>query len=215
MEIGLENGKSGRSMKNSGARRMTKQDSKVLTKVPDVGLVLMDMSLKPIASDRGAFALLNGMNSGSKTGSASLLPKEVMDLIGETPSDLSSAKMTFHVGASDYTIRAYRMEAEAGFPPMIALHIEKVSSTIDAVAAVAGKYHLTDREEETLRGIAQGLSSKELAEKMNISPNTVKVFLRLIMIKMGVTNRGAIVAQILQSQSAPTERDDRASTAKA
>ena len=204
-------------MKNSGGRRLIRQDSKVLTKVPDVGLVLMDMTLKPIASDRGAFAILNGMNGPSlRAGPASFLPKEVLDLIGEhTPNDLSSTKMTFHVGSSDYTIRAYRMEAEAGCPPMIALHIEKVSSTMDAVSAVAAKYHLTDREQETLRGIALGLSSKELASKMKISPNTVKVFLRLIMIKMGVTNRGAIIAQILQSQSAPTEQEDRAITAKA
>jgi DNA-binding CsgD family transcriptional regulator len=32
---------------------------------------------------------------------------------------------------------------------------------------------------------------------MAISPNTVKAFLRLIMIKMGVTTRAGIVAKIL------------------
>jgi len=204
-------------MKNSVARRLIGQDSKVLPKVPDVGLVLMDTALKPIASDRGAFAILRGMNGASiKQESASFLPKEVLDMIGDhTPNDMSSSKMTFHVGTSDYTVRAYRMDAETGFPPMIALHIEKVSSTSDAVSAVAAKYHLTDREQETLRGVAMGLSSKELAIKMNISPNTVKVFLRLIMIKMGVSTRGAIIAQILQNHSAPTDRDDRANTARA
>jgi DNA-binding CsgD family transcriptional regulator len=204
-------------MKTSVASRLIGQDSKVLPKVPDVGLVLMDTSLKPIASDRGAFAILRGINGASiKHESASFLPKEVLDMIGDhTPNDMSSSKMTFHVGTSDYTVRAYRMEAETGFPPMIAIHIEKVSSASDAVSAVAAKYHLTDREQETLRGVAMGLSSKELANRMNISPNTVKVFLRLIMIKMGVSNRGAIIAQILQNHSASTDRDDRANTARA
>jgi hypothetical protein len=51
--------------------------------------------------------------------------------------------------------------------------------------------------------------------RMNISPNTVKVFLRLIMIKMGVTSRGAIIAQILQRQFAPSEREEKAIPAKA
>jgi len=54
-----------------------------------------------------------------------------------------------------------------------------------------------------------------LAERMNISPNTVKVFVRLIMIKMGVATRGAIVAQILQDQSTPEDREDRAFAATA
>jgi hypothetical protein len=48
-----------------------------------------------------------------------------------------------------------------------------------------------------LRGISLGLSSKVMADRMDISPNTVKAFLRLIMIKMGVTSRAGIVANIL------------------
>ena len=38
---------------------------------------------------------------------------------------------------------------------------------------------------------------------MNISPNTVKAFLRLVMIKMGVTSRSRIVAKILSSGAPP------------
>jgi DNA-binding CsgD family transcriptional regulator len=49
---------------------------------------------------------------------------------------------------------------------------------------------------EALIGVAMGLTSKELATRMNISPNTVKAFLRLIMIKMGVTTRAGIVGKL-------------------
>jgi DNA-binding NarL/FixJ family response regulator len=46
----------------------------------------------------------------------------------------------------------------------------------------------------------QGLSSKEIADRMNISSNTVKTFLRLIMIKMGVSSRMAVVRKIITTE---------------
>src|SRR5260370_30906271 len=80
---------------------------------------------------------------------------------------------------------------------IVSLHLERGSSANDAICEIVKKYHLTVREQEVLRGISLGLATKELAERMNISPNTVKAFLRLVMIKMGVTKRPGIVAQIL------------------
>jgi DNA-binding CsgD family transcriptional regulator len=171
-----------------------------------VGLVLMDMSLRPIAFDRGAALILDGQTRvDADRETVSLLPQDILENIrNRKPSELAAVRMTFRVGHNEYSARAYLMESQNGLftQPIVALHIERISSATDAVAAVAAKFHLTDREQEALRGISIGLSSKELAERMNISPNTVKVFLRLIMIKMGVTSRGGIVAQILQSQSA-------------
>lgn len=197
------------------SRPLLIRDSKILSKAPEVGLVLMDMSLKPILCDRGAAAILKVPSSANPDADVTL-PKELIEFMASrTPNDWSSTKMTFRVGHSEYTCRTYVMEPENGFPPMIALHIERVSSVYDAIGAVAAKYRLTEREQEALAGISMGLSSKELAEKMNISPNTVKVFLRLIMIKMGVMTRGGIVAQILQNQSTPDERGDRSFTARA
>ena len=48
-----------------------------------------------------------------------------------------------------------------------------------------------------------GLTSKEVAIRMNISPNTVKAFLRLVMGKMGVTTRAGIVAKLLEPDGTP------------
>ena len=44
--------------------------------------------------------------------------------------------------------------------------------------------------------LLQGLTSKEIAVRMGISPNTVKAFLRLVMVKMGVSTRSGIVGRI-------------------
>jgi len=64
---------------------------------------------------------------------------------------------------------------------------------------IARKFLLTERETEALVGISMGLASKELADRMNISPNTVKAHLRLMMLKMGVRTRGEVVAKILDN----------------
>ncbi len=62
---------------------------------------------------------------------------------------------------------------------------------------MAEQFHLTSREREAVEFLSEGLTSKEIAQRMGISPNTVKVFLRLVMIKMGVSTRAGIVAKTL------------------
>ena len=161
------------------------QKSKIHPIIADVGLVLMDRSLKLIAFDRGAAAILSYPNQPGAAASA--LPREILDVLRHRkPTDLASVRTHFHMGKNEYLCRAYLVESHnaALTEPIMALHLEKVSSTSDAIHEVGAKYHLTDRELEALRGIPMGLTSKEVAERMNISPNTVKAFLRLIMIKM-------------------------------
>jgi hypothetical protein len=47
--------------------------------------------------------------------------------------------------------------------------------------------------------LLQGLTSKEIANRMNISVNTVKAFLRLIMVKMNVSTRSGIAGKVARS----------------
>jgi len=44
--------------------------------------------------------------------------------------------------------------------------------------------------------LMDGLTSKEIAVRMNVTPNTVKTFVRLIMSKMAVSTRSGIVGKI-------------------
>ena len=48
-----------------------------------------------------------------------------------------------------------------------------------------------------MRFLVEGLASKEIAARMQISPNTVKVFLRLAMMKMGVSSRSGIMSKFI------------------
>ena len=79
----------------------------------------------------------------------------------------------------------------------IVLLLERGPSALVALAQASQQFNLTVREREALEYLMQGLSSKEIADRMNISSNTVKTFLRLIMIKMGVSSRMAVVRKII------------------
>ena len=179
--------------------------------VPEAGLLLMDLSLNVIAVDRGATGILNCLNGhGAKPEGGTLVPKEILDIVRNRKGiTLSSTKTQFRVGRHEYSCRTHLVEfhAKQSSQPIMALHLEKVSSVGDQVHEARVKYNLTEREEETLRGISMGLTAKEVAELMNISPNTVKAFLRLIMIKMTVTTRAGIIAKLLQN--APGSTVDR------
>jgi len=55
---------------------------------------------------------------------------------------------------------------------------------------------LTDREHEVLDLLAQGLTNKEIAEKLYITTNTVKRHLKAIFEKLDVHTRSAATAKV-------------------
>ncbi|MER3451153.1 MAG: DNA-binding response regulator [Thermus sp.] len=55
--------------------------------------------------------------------------------------------------------------------------------------------HLTPREKEALRLLAQGLSAKEMARALGVSPETVKDYLEKIYAKLEAKNRVEAVAK--------------------
>lgn len=57
---------------------------------------------------------------------------------------------------------------------------------------------LSERERQILRLVAQGATSKEIAEQLTVSPNTVKSHMRNIMEKLHIHNRLQAVVYALQ-----------------
>lgn len=50
---------------------------------------------------------------------------------------------------------------------------------------------LSGREKEVLRLVADGMSNEEIGELLFVSPNTIKVHLKRIAIKLGVDGRSS------------------------
>ena len=105
----------------------------------------------------------------------------------------------FMSGRRHYTGRLFCVSQCARNPhqPMVALLIERTPASANFLE-MAGEFNLTQRECEAVQHLALGLTSKEIAARMGISPNTVKAFLRLVMIKTGVTTRSGIIGKLLK-----------------
>ena len=63
-----------------------------------------------------------------------------------------------------------------------------------SASAVAKEYHLTQTERRVLNLIAEGLSNPQIAEKLVVSPSTVRFHVTSILRKLGVTSRTAVAA---------------------
>jgi DNA-binding NarL/FixJ family response regulator len=63
--------------------------------------------------------------------------------------------------------------------------------------------NLTDREQEVLIGLVEGLSNKEIAEKLFISDKTVKIHVSKIFKKFEVKSRSQAVIYAVQNQLVP------------
>lgn len=60
---------------------------------------------------------------------------------------------------------------------------------------------LTDREREVLELVAQGLTNKEVARELGVSPATIKAHMERIIAKLGVADRTQAAVLISQSRS--------------
>ena len=157
------------------------------------GALVLDLRLQPVALDRGAEALLSELN-GQRINpqSAACLPAEIRTALGAgLTGGTAPLELHLHVGQHEYSCRAFFLEpANSSLTQaVVALYLKREASVSDAVNRLAAAHHLTSREVNVLIGISTGLTSKEIAHRMGISPNTVNTFLRLITIKMGVTTR--------------------------
>jgi DNA-binding CsgD family transcriptional regulator len=170
---------------------------------PRSGVLLFDSSMAPIGSDKGAARILK-TRAGDGAAPPAPIPDEILNTIRNRSADGSCVTAHFIIGQHRYRCRSYVVECDAPnvSPAVIAVHFEAEIHSNDPISEIAADYRLTEREEEALRGIALGLTTKELAHRMNISPNTVKAFVRLIMIKLGVTTRAAIMVKVLDSYGA-------------
>jgi len=60
------------------------------------------------------------------------------------------------------------------------------------------KFGLTPRERQMVELLIAGMTTKEMAQTLHLSANTIKSFLRLVMAKMRVSTRSGIVGKLLE-----------------
>jgi DNA-binding CsgD family transcriptional regulator len=173
------------------------------------GFLLLDASLRPICASEEALAILAYPGVPPKNGSfGNFLQSKIQSMLARNGNHNGFSRSTFlnevASGKRCYQLRAFSMKSNLGIGqgPAIALLLERNHQGAANLESFAQKFRLTPRERETVDLLIQDLSTKQIASRMNISPNTAKAFLRSVMTKVGAENRTGIIGRILQTSKA-------------
>src|SRR5467141_3485090 len=168
------------------------------------GFLLLDSSLSIVSFNDEAVRILSYPDNVAILKNSDLLLTETIRsrLITQQASGESVFVKQFKSGRRHYFCRAFLSDSHAKEPgqPTTAVLLERGPSGLVLLSQVCQQFKSTQREREVLEYLLQGMSSKVIANRMNLSPSTVKGFVRLIMIKTGVSSRSAIVAKIMMIQ---------------
>jgi DNA-binding CsgD family transcriptional regulator len=170
----------------------------------ETGLLLLDSGDRPVYANPEAIRILVYPREPDKVQSlASRLADLTRSIVVDdrVPTRLPCARELIS-GKRHYLCRIFDLAtgSKGSRMPAAVVLIERAHQVPFLVSSIAEHFKLTPREKETVGLLLGGLTSKEIAQRMQISPNTVKAFLRLVMIKMGVSNRPAILGKIFQAQ---------------
>jgi DNA-binding CsgD family transcriptional regulator len=180
-----------------GVRPMEQTLSKTTT--DSVGFLLLDSGLSPILVNQAATEILSYPHKveTNKNLDAYLAKLVRSSLVLGGSSRAPKLVSEFHSGRRLYHCRTYRVNSlgQRDSPCSLAILLERGSNGSFSIAQVSERFNLTTREKEVLQYLLTGLTTKQIASGMDISPNTVKAFLRMIMVKMGVSTRSAIVGK--------------------
>jgi DNA-binding CsgD family transcriptional regulator len=171
---------------------------------PGVAFLLLDTSLRPVYATAEAARILAYPDKPEPLPTlGNSLQEKIQTVIRRAGSAKLPSVVEFQSGRRRYFCRIFPLESnpEIAVAPNVAVVLERTLQGMVDVPRVAQQYSLSPREQQVLELLIQGLSSKEIAERMRISPNTVKAFLRLIMVKMSVSTRSEIVAKVLKGQT--------------
>jgi DNA-binding CsgD family transcriptional regulator len=170
----------------------------------EVGLILLDSSFKPRASNREAVRVLSFPTDPERIQrlDAFLADKVRTSLISSAGTHDSAFVTVFRSGKRRYTCTAFRLgNGSNPSGPSVLLLLQRPGHRFVDLARVAKEYDLTPRERESVELLVQGLTTKDIALRMKVSPSTVSAFLRLVMVKMGTNSRAGIVGRTVRLPS--------------
>jgi len=172
------------------------------------GFLLLNNTLKPVyVSPQAAQILFHPQKPAKTKNFSEQLAAKIRTMVanGGRNARIPECK-EFLSGGRHYTCRFFNVDAPGNKSggangSSLALLLERSTEIAADVVKICQHYHLTPREEEAVRLLAQGMANKEIAARMNISTNTLKVFLRLAMMKMGVTSRSGIMSKFIHAKT--------------
>jgi DNA-binding CsgD family transcriptional regulator len=175
----------------------------------DTGILLLDAALKPlyVSTEAGEILYYPERPTNTKDFADQLVSKIRNIFPNRGPSGRISVCNEFVSGNRHYVCRFFEVHlpgqnSNSSKESSLALLLERNPEATADILKICHQYHLSPRVEEAVRLLVHGLATKEIAARMDISPNTVKVFLRLAMMKMGVSSRSGIMSKFIHPKKA-------------
>ena len=167
------------------------------------GFLLLDAGLNLIASNNPALQILCFPSEAGRINQPRIFLADRVRtaLLDHQRRDGTAFVSEFKSGKRRYICKSFQIDCNGHYSPQpaFAVLLEREAAGNTALAEISERFDLTQRERETVEYLLQGLTSKEIANRMKISPNTVKAFLRLVMVKMKVSTRSGIAGKIAAS----------------
>ena len=168
-----------------------------------VGLLVMDSSLNPISWNDETIRILSYPDSPEHIRQLDIFLTDMIRarLLNPQSPRHSPFATEFVSGKRRYRCWIFHLNwyLRGSSHPALELLLERGSSGLLFLPRMAQLFNFSKREKQAVELLLQGLSNKEIASQMNISPNTVNTFFRLIMIKMGVSSRSGILARMIRA----------------
>ncbi|MGA9529935.1 MAG: LuxR C-terminal-related transcriptional regulator [Terriglobales bacterium] len=163
------------------------------------GFLLLDTSLNLIASNPEAVQILAYPSKPDRIKQLNVfLSDRVRTVLVDHPLSEGNGVKEYQSGRRRYVCRKFQIDCNGKYTPQpaIAMIIERTATPDLALEELCRQFELTPRERETVELLVQGLTTKEIANRLSISPNTVKAFVRIVMVKMSVSTRSGIVGRL-------------------
>lgn len=165
------------------------------------GCVLADLEFGLLGANESAVQILCYPHAPERP---TELQRRIRAIVGAERCTAVTLRTHFFLsGHRHYACRPFLLDAPhtTGSRPAVVLLLERWQRRpVDFELLTAGvSFPLSPRERETVRGVMLGLTNKEIAREMRVSPHTVKQFIRQIMWKTGVTTRAGIVGRMVST----------------
>lgn len=164
------------------------------------GFLLLDGSMNLIASNAEAVHILSYPGQADQIKQFDgFVSRQIRNALIDRQSPKGSELLKeYQSGRRRYICRNIQVDCNRRYLPQpgMVLILERKPTAHLALEEICKLFALTEREGETVELLVEGLTSKEIANRMAISPNTVKAFVRLVMVKMNVTTRSGIVGRL-------------------
>ncbi len=167
------------------------------------GFLLVDSLLQPIYANDEAIRILAYPQSPRKVRPlGTFLARRLRSILREQERDVETRPAELTSGRRRYLCRSFSVKPRGknSMQPALALLLERNRPRAVDLHEFAERFRLTRREREAVELLMRGFTSKEIAARMNISVNTVKAFLRLVMLKTSVSTRSGIIGKVFHQE---------------